>query len=170
MVNFTKQLSSIKNYIINLFVNDPDIVAAIDNPDIQDAEDLIYNNIWDNWRIPETETEKKTYLCVQCNVNNSLAKSALIKLINVEIIIITHQDLMRVKPPSVVRGSNRIDFIGQRVEDLISRDVKLGLGETELLSNSEGQVDATHPCRKLVFTTTGINSNFDCEWSSDVGV
>ena len=162
MKNWTQQISSIKNNVINAIIGDEAIIEMIDNKEIVDADDLLYNNIWDSWRIPETELWKETHICVKCDVTNPIGHKGMTKAIDVWVLVMTHQDLQRVPSTSVARGCNRIDFISQRVEDLFNRNTDLGLGETELISNLEAAVDSLHPCRELRFRTIGYNSGYDC--------
>lgn len=162
MKNWSQQISSIKNGVINAIIGDEAIVEMIDNQTVVDADDLKYQNVWDSWRIPETELWKETHICVKCDVSNPIGQNNMTKNIDVWILIMTHQDLQRVPSTSVARGCNRIDFISQRVEDLFNRNTDLGLGEATLISNLEAAVDSLHPCRELRFRTTGYNSGYDC--------
>lgn len=162
MKNWSQQISSLKNGVINAIVGDEAIVEMIDNPNITDADELIYQNIWDSWRVPETELWKETHICIKCDASNPVGHNGVTKNIDIWVLIMTHQDLQRVPSTSVARGCNRIDFISQRVEDLFNRNTDLGLGETTLISNLEAAVDSLHPCRELRFRTTGYNSGYDC--------
>lgn len=161
-MNYSEQISSIKNTIINEIVNDQDIVAAIDNPSIIDADDLIYHNVWNSWRIPETEVWKETHICVKCDIDNYSVKTDLVRRIYVGVLVMTHQDLQRTDGLDIARGCNRIDFIAQRIERLLNRSTTLGLGEATLLINKEGAIDSVHPCRELKFTVTGLNNGYGC--------
>lgn len=158
-INISKQISQIKSKIITAIENDPDIIKAIDNPDIVDPQDLEYKNIFPSWRIPDVEVDSRTCICV--SVSSAFSKkSEVVKKFIVEIMIFTTQTLQRVPNDSVARGCTRVDYISERIEDILSRNTELGIGETHLVSSDEKAVDARHPARILTFEVFGFNSNY----------
>lgn len=146
----TREISEIKRQIMNLLVHNDDIIAAIDNPDIVDPDDLIDNNLWYSFRIPEVETEKQTHICIRGDAHKS-KKSNLTNDLTIYFLIVTHQDLMKVPRTSVARGCTRIDFIAERIEEMLVGRRDLGFKEIELLSSVEDFTDARHPCRIMKF-------------------
>ena len=158
-VNVSKQISSIKSAIITAFMNDSNIVAVIDNPNITDPQDLEYENIFPTWRIDTTELEKRTVLAVRISAAAS-KKSYVVQRFLVDILIFTSQELQKVPRTSVARGCTRIDYLAQCVEDILNRSTEIGIGEAHLVSNEEDQIDARHPARMMRFEVFGFSSNY----------
>lgn len=159
MVNTSKQISTIKNMVMMSFENDTGIVAALDRPDILDAQDLEYENIFPTWKVDDVELTKKTVICLK--VNSSRVKTSdVVQRFHVDILIFTNIELQRTPLDSMMRGCTRLDYISQRIEDILSRNTTIGLGETALVYNKEDFIDNRHPCRIMRFETTGVNANW----------
>lgn len=146
----TREISEIKRQIMNLLVHNEDIVAAIDNPEIVDPDDLIYNNFWYSFKVPEVETEKQTYVCIRGDAHKGKG-SNLTNDMTIYFLIVTHQDLMKVPRNSVARGCTRIDYIAERIEEMLVGRRDLGFKEIELISSVEDFADSRHPCRIMKF-------------------
>ena len=156
---YDKQISETKQKIMNLLVNNANIVAAIDNPDITDPDDLIYENLWYSFRIPPVETEKMTHICLRCNVTESRDNDTTNNL-DIYILIVTHQDLMKVPRDSIARGCTRVDYLAGQIETMLNGRQVLGLKKLRLVSSTEDSTDPRHPCRILRFR--GACSNKQC--------
>lgn len=159
-MSYEKQISEAKQSIMNMLVNSPNIVAAIDNDSIKSPDDLIYDNLWYSFRIPDTEVEKKTYICIKINVSSDSSENNMVNIMDIYFLIVTHQDLMRVPRDSIAYGCTRIDYIAGQIEGILNNFIGIGFGKIRLLSSVEDAVDATHPCRILRFR--GSVSNKQC--------
>lgn len=159
-MSYEKQISEAKQSIMNMLVNSPNIVAAIDNDPIKSPDDLIYDNLWYSFRIPDTEVEKKTYICIKINVSSDSSENNMVNIMDIYFLIVTHQDLMRVPRDSIAYGCTRIDYIAGQIEGILNNAIGIGFGKIRLLSSVEDAVDATHPCRILRFR--GSVSNKQC--------
>lgn len=159
-MSYEKQISEAKQSIMNMLVNSPNIVAAIDNDSIKSPDDLIYDNLWYSFRIPDTEVEKKTYICIKINVSSDSSENNMVNIMDIYFLIVTHQDLMRVPRDSIAYGCTRIDYIAGQIEGILNNAIGIGFGKIRLLSSVEDAVDATHPCRILRFR--GSVSNKQC--------
>lgn len=159
-MSYEKQISEAKQSIMNMLVNSPNIVAAIDNDSIKSPDDLIYDNLWYSFRIPDTEVEKKTYICIKINVSSDSSENNMVNIMDIYFLIVTHQDLMRVPRDSIAYGCTRIDYIAGQIEGILNNSIGIGFGKIRLLSSVEDAVDATHPCRILRFR--GSISNKQC--------
>lgn len=156
-MTYEKQISEIKQKIMNLLVKNENIVAAIDSANIVDSDDLIYNNLWYSFRIPDMETEKLTHICLKCNVSESRGTD-LTNDLDIYFLIVTHQDLMKVPRTSVARGCTRIDYIAGQIELMLNKRKDLGLKEIRLVSSIEDSTDARHPCRIMRFRGACLNN------------
>lgn len=159
-MSYEKQISEAKQSIMNMLVNSPNIVAAIDNDSVKSPDDLIYDNLWYSFRIPDTEVEKKTYICIKINVSSDSSENNMVNIMDIYFLIVTHQDLMRVPRDSIAYGCTRIDYIAGQIEGILNNAIGIGFGKIRLLSSVEDAVDATHPCRILRFR--GSVSNKQC--------
>lgn len=159
-MSYEKQISEAKQSIMNMLVNSPNIVAAINNDSIKSPDDLIYDNLWYSFRIPDTEVEKKTYICIKINVSSDSSENNMVNIMDIYFLIVTHQDLMRVPRDSIAYGCTRIDYIAGQIEGILNNAIGIGFGKIRLLSSVEDAVDATHPCRILRFR--GSVSNKQC--------
>lgn len=155
-MNSSNQIRSVKDTVVSAIINCQDIVDAIDADGVTDANDLIYTHIFPSLRIPDTETEKKTYICVKVN-NPDLAsfKNKTIKPMRLLVYVITHQDLQYVSSGKA-KGCTRIDYISECVENLMAQIPSLCALAPECLSNYEENIDARHPCRIITFETGGL--------------
>ena len=159
IVNTSKQISTIKNMIMVAIENDAGIVAALDRPDIIDPQDLEYENIFPTWKVDDVELTKKTVVCLKVNAVK-VKTSDVVQKFQVDILIFTNIELQRTPLDSIMRGCTRLDYISQRMEELLSRNTNIGLGETTLVYNREDFIDNRHPCRLMRFEVLGVNANW----------
>lgn len=143
-----------KQRIMSALVNDDDIVGLIDDSLIGNGDELLYNNIYPYQRVPDTEDEMKTYICFKVNTRPTYAKNKAFKDIIVTLYIITHQNLMRCD-----RNGTRIDFLGSLVLDIFNGKDGFGIGEVEVVSDTEGNSDFLHRYREIIFKTKGLSKD-----------
>lgn len=155
-MSYEKQISEVKNKIMNLLVNNQNIVDAIGNKAAVDPDDLIYQNFWYTFRVPTVETEKMTYICLRCNVMESYTTD-LTNDLDIYILIATHQDLLYETRDTVARGCTNIDYIAGQIELMLNRRKDLGFKDLRLVSSEEDALDVYHPCRILRFRGACIN-------------
>lgn len=124
-----------------------------------DLNTLVYTHIYPTLRVPDTELEQKTVICMAVNIDNPVSlRNKQARRVTIQLRLHTHQDQQRVTT-GVARGYVRLDYLAGAVEDVM-RTVgrQLGLAEIELYSNNESQLDAKHPCRVMKFTAYAIDS------------
>ena len=157
-MNSSLAITNIKNAVITTILLDKDILDAIDVP-YTDPSELIYKNIWPYARIPNTEVEKTTYICVKVDIDTDGTRNSAIKNVLTTIYVMAEQGIMRVNA-GVAKGSTRIDFISQRLEEVFNHADDIGLGETALLTNYEDvlEADTYHQCRVLRFKSYWTNA------------
>lgn len=154
----TSSITRYKKKLISSIVNSPELISLIDNQYIVDdecenADDLIYKQIFPYYYIPETQTKALAYILMRVNcygIPNSIYKKA-----DVYIYVVSHQDIMYVKNG----GGTRIDLMGEVVEKLFNGRDDFGFGEMELISNLEDNINNTHRCRILQFSVEDFNTN-----------
>lgn len=160
-MSYDKQISEAKQTLMNMLVNNANIVDAIDNESALSPDDLIYDNLWYSFRVPDTEVEKKTYICLKINiVADSSNENSIVNTMDIYFLVVTHQDLMRVPKDSIAYGCTRIDYIAGQIEGMLNNSMGVGLGKMRLYSSVEDAVDSMHPCRILRFR--GLSSNKQC--------
>lgn len=147
------ELIRYKQQLMSMFINNELLVELIDNTDIETAEDLINNNIFNYVRVPQTPEEAKTFICMKIDVPEVYSRNFLFKKLTITIYVITHEDLMHTK-----YGATRIDLMGAEVDKLLNGYSGIGKAELELISNVENTVGTKHRCRILTFKASDINN------------
>jgi len=142
-----------KQKLISSIVNQDTIINLIDSDYIGIGDELIYNNIFPYMRVPHTEEEKLTYITMRVDVPNISSSRKTLKDILITISVVTHQDLMKVENG----GGTRTDLLGAEIDNLFNGSDEFGIGQLELKSNFEENVDYKHRCRTLKFVVTDIN-------------
>ena len=156
-------IRSIKDKVKVAFINNEDIVNAIDQKGItiENADELIYSNIFFFFLVPDTEDEKKTYITISVNIPQ-IYKWSIYKETIISIRVITHQDLMQLK-----NKGTRIDHISALIEDELKDKVYFGKSKMYLISNTEGYVDYRHRYRLLKFEVRDLNVTSEACWSPE---
>jgi hypothetical protein len=143
-----------KQKIGSALVNSDEIIEMLNESCVGRGDELLYENIFPFQKAPDTEEEKKTYICYTVDTNISSSRSRVFENITIAIYVVTHQDLMRCK-----YNGTRIDFVGSMVIDLLNDKNFFGLGDFEKVSDTEGSADFLHRYREIVFTTKGLNTD-----------
>ena len=155
-MSYEKQISETKQTIVNLIVHNQDIVDAINNTNIVDPDDLIFQNIWYTFRVPFVETEKLTYICIRCDIRES-SSSNLINDLDIYLLVVTHEDLLYETRDTVASGCTLVDYIAGQLEAMLNNRKDIGLKDIRLVSSEEDALDVHHPCRILRFRGACIN-------------
>ena len=150
----SEEIIRYKQQITSLIINNESIVKLINEPEITNPEELIYHNVYDFIRIPETIDEEKTYLCVKVDVPEVYRSSFLFKQLIICIYVISHQNQMITE-----YGGTRIDLIGALLDKMLNGRKDIGKKKLELISNIEDSVGARHRCRILKFKAEDINNS-----------
>lgn len=153
----TSPISRYKRKLITSIVNSPDLITLINDDYVEDgecvsADDLIYQQIFPYYYIPDTITEEKAYVIMK--VNGLGIKNKIYNKAEVYICVVSHQGYMQAKG-----GGTRIDLMGEVVEELFNGRDDFGFGEMELISNIESEVNTTHRCRILRFMVEDFNAD-----------
>lgn len=156
-----KEIMDYKREIINTIINDYELVRLIDDNYVDmtdestiDADDLRYVNIFPYYYNPETVVEEKCFIFMTVDTPN--VKNSLIKDMEVTIIVVANQGLMRVDYDD---SGTRIDQMSACVDRLFNGFETMGFGELALYSNREGSIDTRHRCRTLKFRVEDFNQS-----------
>ena len=142
-----------KQQLTSLIINNEKIVKLINEEDIENPEDLIYHNIYDFVRVPETIDEERTYICLKVDVPEVYRSSFLFKQLIITIYIISHQNQMITE-----YGGTRIDLISALVDKMLNGRKDIGKKKLELISNIEDGIGSKHRCRILKFKASDIDN------------
>ncbi|ASA22754.1 hypothetical protein [Paenibacillus donghaensis] len=129
-MSFLKEISEYKDTIINRLLSDQELCKAVyyadegflEKPDIDDLDNLIYENIFPHRFIPDTTETAKTFVTISCTDYRPTGNSFKNGLLN--IYMFTHRDLFRTD-----YGYTRMDFIMTKIEELMNSKRGIGLGE-----------------------------------------
>lgn len=154
----TSSITRYKKKLMSSIVNSPELISLINESYIEDgecvnADELIYEQIFPYYYIPDTQAESLAYVIMKVNtldIRNKIYNKA-----EVYICVISHQDIMKVKRG----GGTRIDLMGEVVEELFNGRDDFGFGEMELLSNIETNINNIHRCRELRFVVEDFNAD-----------
>ena len=142
-----------KQQLTSLVINNEAIVKLINEQDIDNPEDLIYHNVYDFVRIPETIDEERTYICFKVDVPEVYRSSFLFKQLIITVYVISHQKQMITE-----YGGTRIDLIGALIDKMLNGRRDIGKKKLELISNIEDGVGSKHRCRILKFKAEDIDN------------
>lgn len=151
-----------KNKIVKEFIKDPEIIAAINSSEVKsnEPEKLIGKHIFNYNQNPHTLNIVGTFITIQVHIpqsyyNDYNASVTRIKP-TIEIWIISHEKHMSVdNVPKVTQ--NRNDYLSELIDNKINGKSGFGIGETVLLSNTEGAFQQDYLFRKMIFQCIDFN-------------
>lgn len=154
----TSPITRYKKKLMTSIVTSPELIELVNDDYIDEdgecvnSDDLIYQQIFPYYYIPDTITEEKAYVIMK--VNGLGIKNKIYNKAEVYITVISHQGCMKAKG-----GGTRIDLMGEIIEELFNGRDDFGFGEMELISNIETEVNANHRCRILRFMVEDFNAD-----------
>lgn len=130
-------LAKDKNTFLNAIISNRDIMKAVvynqndflDQLDVNNPEDYVYENVFPHRFIPDTNEQKKTIITMSFGAFKPIKGS--FKSGIVTFTVLTHQDLFRTD-----YGILRHDFIIQRLDELFNGK-GVGLGKMEFYTMDE---------------------------------
>ena len=153
----TSPITRYKRKLVTSIVTSPELIELVNDDYVEDGEcvnsdDLIYQQIFPYYFIPETQTKARSYVIMK--VNGLGIKNKIYNKAEVYICVVSHQEVMQAKG-----GGTRIDLMGEVVEELFNGRDDFGFGEMELISNIESEINTTHRCRILRFMVEDFNAD-----------
>ena len=151
-----------KNKIVKEFIKDPEIIAAINSSEVKpnEPEKLIGKHIFNYNQNPHTLNIVGTFITIQVHIPHDYytdykASNTRVRP-TIEIWIISHEKHMVVdNVPKVAQ--NRNDYLSELIDNKINGKRGLGIGETVLLSNTEGAFQQDYLFRKMIFQCIDFN-------------
>jgi hypothetical protein len=133
-----KEISEYKNTVIEKLLETDEIVKALyyenenylEQPTLDDPSILVYENIFPYRFIPDTNTERKTFLTVSCRkikkVNNAFKAGFL------TLAVFTHKELFKTN-----YGETRVDKVMSLIDEIFNSSRGIGIGKLEFVEMDE---------------------------------
>lgn len=150
-----------KNQIISELSQDDTIIEALGlNPD-ESPDDLVWVRYYPHYYIPQTESEVKTYVCVEIDIPERRSRygnneSTIWVHPTIIFNVLTHQEDMRMD--MVGESGTRMDYLAELIEEKYEGREGFGVGTLELKSDIAGSVNTTYRVRQLVFEAVDIEN------------
>ena len=143
-----------KRLIKQKLISDPDVLEALNNPDIDidSPDEFLDTNIYGFIRIPQTQDTVRNFICFTVDDIEENRFNDVMKTQYIQFNCISHLEDMKTK-----YGIDRHDLLGYLVRDLFNWSNIFGL-QFKLIYNQERAVDSDYYCRTLKFEATKPNS------------
>lgn len=143
-----------KRLIKQKLIADPDILEALNNPDIDidSPDDFLNNNIYGFIRIPQTQDTVKNFICFTVDDVEEARFNEIMKIQYIQFNAICHLGDMNTE-----YGIDRHDLLGYLIRDIFNWTNDFGL-QFKLIYNKESTIDSDYYCRTLKFEATKVNS------------
>lgn len=142
-----------KRLIKQKLISDPDILEALNNPDIEDSPDeFLDTNIFGFIRIPQTQDTVRNFICFTVDDIEDHRYNTHFKVQQIQFSCICHLEDMKTK-----YGIDRHDLLAYIVRDIFNWSNDFGL-QFKLVYNKESAVDSDYYCRTLKFERECTNS------------
>lgn len=150
-----QEIIEFKRLIINKIIHNETLINLINEQGItiDNADELIDNNIFRYDRVPNTEGETKTYITIKVDILRINPRNDLYKDILITLRLVTHQNTVKLNN----YVSNKLDDMSVELSKLLNGSMEFGVDELKLTSDYEDKVDLYHPCRVIRFVTEGFN-------------
>lgn len=125
---YLEEIPEYKTDLLHSFINNEKIVTYIGNKDkeIQDPVDLIGINVFPFPYVPDTETEVKTYICMDIYVPK--VKDMIFKDVQIVLNIFSHKEM------GTYKGKSRVDLINIEVDKILNGSYDFGIDKVDLVS------------------------------------
>lgn len=152
--NVQDDIIEMKRQIKQTLIEDPDILAALHNPNIDadSPDELLDTNIYGFIRIPRTQDTVRNFICFTVDDIEENRFNEIMKTQYIQFNCICHLDDMKTK-----YGIDRHDLLGYLVRDLFNWTNLFGL-QFKLIYNKESTIDSDYYCRTLKFEATKPNT------------
>lgn len=144
-----------KRLIKQKLISDPDILEALNNPeiDIDSPDEFLDKNIFGFIRIPQTQDTVRNFICFTVSdIENRFQSNEVMKTQYIQFNVICHLEDMTTQ-----YSMDRHDLLGYLIRDTFNWTNIFGL-QFKLISNEESAVDSDYYCRILKFKAEKLNS------------
>lgn len=150
MESLLKDIGAYKNHIVTAFLNSPDILELMLGKGYteEDAENIVYKQIFPYLYVDEVQTNTKSYLCVEVNVSSQ--PTASVKNMMITVWCYCHKDIMKYSKNGYL--GTRADILADMAEMAIrgvARD--FGIGKLKLSSVEYMYPHREYYGRQLIF-------------------
>lgn len=144
----------IKRLIKQKLIADPDILEALNNPDIDldSPDEFLDNNIYGFIRIPKTQDTVRNFICFTVDDIEDHRYNTHMKIQQIQFNCICHLEDMETE-----FGIDRHDLLGYLVRDVFNFTNDFGT-QFKLVYNKESTLDSDYYCRTLKFERDTTNS------------
>lgn len=152
--NINDDICAMKRLIKQTLIDDPDIIEALNNPELdpESPDEYLDNNIFGFIRIPTTQDTVKNFICFTVDDIEENRYNEVMKTQYIQFTCICHLDDMKTK-----YGVDRHDLLGYLIRENFNWTNLFGL-QFELIYNKESTIDSDYYCRTLKFEATKLNS------------
>lgn len=125
---YLEEIPEYKLDLLQEFLKNEDIIKYIGNTsdNIYDPVDLIGINVFPFPYVPDTETEVKTYICMDIYVPR--VKDMLFKDVQIVVNIFSHKSM------GTYKGKSRVDLINIEVDKILNGNFDFGIDKVNLVS------------------------------------
>lgn len=151
-----KDIGTYKNRLLTTIVKSEDICELIlgKNYDQTDVDEkIIYNNIFPYLYVDDTQTEVKTYVCMEVSVPRT--HDFTYKDMKVDIWCYCHKDIMQYSKKGFL--GTRADILSDMVDRLLNSSNDYGIGRLKLQSCVPLNISKSHYGRHLTYTCAEFN-------------
>ena len=144
-----------KRIIEQALYSDPDIIEVLNNTELDSSvpEDYVYENIFPFIKIPGVQDTSKNLITFSISDISNTPNNKVMKNQYIQFVIFVHKDLVTTN-----YGMARHDCLGYLIKDIFHLSNRLGM-QMELISDTEGTLDADYITRTLKFELTTDNSS-----------
>jgi hypothetical protein len=151
-----KDIGVYKNRLLTTIMSSEDVCELIlgkryDKTDVD--ERLIYKHIFPYLYVDETQTEVKTYICIEVSVPRT--HDFTYKDMKVDIWCYCHKDIMRYSKKGFL--GTRSDILSDMVDRLLNSSNNYGIGRLKLQSCVPINISKTHYGRHLTYSCAEFN-------------
>lgn len=148
-----EELTLYKNKLMQSFCTSEKLPAylVVEGEPALFGQDLPYNRVFPYAHVPQVKDEARSFICFEIEVPT--VKNDIIKTIQINIYVISHQNLMRLPDG----GGMRIDAMASEVDKILNGSSEYGLGTVELMSLRSFNPITGYYGRELKYKVLDIN-------------
>jgi hypothetical protein len=151
-----KDIGTYKNKLLSLVLADENITELFLGKDYtteNPSEELLHKNIFPYLFADESQTDKKTYLCMDVDISKTVHNSY--KTMKIIIWCYSHQNDI----PSLRDGTvqTKPDYLAEIIDGLLRNSRNFGIGRLTLESTIHIEPSKEHYGRQLIYTCPEFN-------------
>lgn len=151
-----KDIGIYKNRLLTTIMNSEDVCELIlgkgyDKVNVD--EKLIYKYVFPYLYVDDTQTETKTYVCIEVSVPRTMDFTY--KDMQIDVWCYCHKGIMKYSKKGFL--GTRADILSDMIDRLLNSSNNYGLGRLKLKSCSPLNISKTHYGRHLVYTCAEFN-------------